>query len=225
MNTTICELLKNATSTDHDLIERHPFQAALATGTIPRESYADYLGQLYFVHRALEEALGAAGRWHRPIRDFVGEQFAKTPQIALDLNHFGISIDELEPSSEVSELAFAMREAQTRSPLSLLGYLYVLEGSTNGGKYIARVLRRHLGLPPDQGTAYLDPYGDQQRARWNEFKAGLNSVAFTESDRIELVCAAREVFARLTALSDELYRRLAESRAELVGASSDSAES
>ena len=76
-----------------------------------------------------------------------------------------------------------MDRLASEQPMALLGILYVLEGSTNGSKFIARKVRPAYELPATgEGSAYLDPYGDVQPARWQEFKAAMDALNLPAAD-------------------------------------------
>jgi len=85
--------------------------------------------------------------------------------------------------------------------LALLGMRYVLEGSNNGNRFIARAIRAGL---PGAPTRYLDPYGEAQRPRWVQFKADMDAVGFEAGQQDRIVAAAQEMFAAIGALSREL---------------------
>ncbi|NNG17900.1 MAG: hypothetical protein HKM89_15600, partial [Gemmatimonadales bacterium] len=53
----IMATLKAATAEQHHRAERHEFQQMMVRGTLPREVYADWLGQMLHVHRGLEDHL------------------------------------------------------------------------------------------------------------------------------------------------------------------------
>ncbi len=67
-------------------------------------------------------------------------------------------------------------------PLRLLGMHYVLEGSNNGSRFIARHVGRAYQLSTGPGLRYLDPYGDRQRAYWMDFKNAMGKFQFTGAD-------------------------------------------
>lgn len=70
--------------------------------------------------------------------------------------------------------------------------MYVLEGSTLGGKLIARRVRDVLGFEP----RYHDPYGARAGAMWRAFQARLAAdVGRTQEDAA--VDAARRTFRHL----------------------------
>ena len=82
--------------------------------------------------------------------------------------------------------------------------LYVLEGSTNGSKFIAAALHRAWGFEPGPGLSYLDPHGDLQKQRWLAFKHDMDAAGFSEADAAVLIDAARLVFQSVADISDEL---------------------
>ena len=50
-----------------------------------------------------------------------------------------------------------------------LGRMYVMEGSTLGGQYIARHVEETLGLSSGEGNSYFRGYGEATGERWREF--------------------------------------------------------
>jgi len=67
-----------------------------------------------------------------------------------------------------------------------LGMLYVLEGSTLGGRIILRALAGR-GVD-DPNLAFLDPYGAETGARWRGFLAVLSRETDDDEDRIAQAC-------------------------------------
>lgn len=69
-----------------------------------------------------------------------------------------------------------------------LGRMYVLEGSTLGG----RVIRRSLEAQGDgmAGLGFLDPYGDQVGERWRSFLAVIDGQACSAADTEAMVAGA-----------------------------------
>jgi len=90
-----------------------------------------------------------------------------------------------------------------QDPVALLGSLYVLEGSTNGGKFLARVLRRAWNLD-EEGLSYFDPYGDQQPHRWAAFKSDMEDIGFDTDQQNAIVEAAHQTFRAIADVSDEV---------------------
>jgi heme oxygenase len=99
-------------------------------------------------------------------------------------------------------LARELRDAPAINSVSeAAGAMYVLEGSTHGGPYIARMIRAKLQVP-ESSLSYFSAYGDETAARWNYFKNAFESQA----GKINLglmIAGANETF---TTLQDWLHR-------------------
>jgi len=50
------------------------------------------------------------------------------------------------------------------------GSMYVMEGSTLGGRMIGPVMANRFGLSEHRGYAYFDPYRERTGSMWNTFK-------------------------------------------------------
>ncbi len=65
-----------------------------------------------------------------------------------------------------------------------LGSLYVMEGSTLGGRVIAKNALTRLGLTATNGCAYFTGYGPQTGAMWQAFLTHLNTAPTTAAPAI-----------------------------------------
>lgn len=81
-----------------------------------------------------------------------------------------------------------------RGEAGAAGSLYVMEGSTLGGRVISRLLS-HTPWYPQEGLTYWDPYGADTGARWRETLAYLESLPAGWSDQV--VASACATFAML----------------------------
>lgn len=95
----------------------------------------------------------------------------------------------------------------TQTPASapeLLGWLYVVEGSTLGGRLLCRRIGETLRLQPDHGLAFFHGYGDATAARWREV---LTLLAAFDEAQVEatgsVVGAARCAFSTLHTWLDQ----------------------
>jgi heme oxygenase len=200
--TTVMDVLKESTRELHTAAERHPVEQALLAGTLPRETYVLYLAQMLCVHRALESHL----REHEceaPFSAVLHEHQYQVPYLVEDLRFFGVDPDSVGASPGTGRLVDEIRETAARHPVALLGYHYVLEGSNNGSRFIARAVRAAYRLDQD-GTRYLDPYGDKQSEYWQSFRQAMVSVDFGENDIGHIVATAKGMFAGLVSVFDDV---------------------
>lgn len=199
--TDIMARLRDESADLHHQAETQEFQQRMFRGALGRDEYAAWLGQMWLVHRELEAALGRL-RVADPRFAAVRAEHFKSARLAADLTALGAA--EPAPLPATARLLARIADLGRREPLALLGYHYVLEGSCNGNRILARRLLPALGLDAATAGRYLDPYGERQREVWARFKEEMQAVELAPAERDALVAAARELFAAIGDLSIEL---------------------
>ena len=200
---TIMERLKAASEDLHRMAEGRDLQRLLVRGTLPRPLYETYLAQMHLVHTALEDRIREDTAKH-PAFVVLRDYHWREPQLRADLVFLGGEVAQIEPLPAVWALIEHIDREAADCPVALLGMLYVLEGSTNGSKFIARSIGKAYGLSAGPGLSYLDPHGDLQRDRWLTFKQDMNAVDLSENEKTRIIAAARATFQAVADLSDEL---------------------
>jgi heme oxygenase len=196
--------LAAASAEPQRVLKLHPISRDLALGLLPRSTYVAWLGQLFFVHRALEWHLGRLRAVVPALGFIVRDHYFHTPAIASDLACFGVGLQRLTPLASTSVLVELIDGLAVRAPLALLGLDYVLEEAKNGGRQIAKRARLAYRLPQGQGVAYLDPYGEAQRQRWLDFKIDMEATGF-ESGEVKVISDAAALMCKsLTHVLDEV---------------------
>lgn len=200
---TIMDRLKQETWPLHQRAERSELQQLLVSGRLPRERYGAWLGQMRLVHGALERALESHAAGHGAIRRVYQTWQSKVAPLDADLDFLGVA-RPIEPVSSVRGLAGRIASCAAARPIALLGMQYVLEGSMNGGKFIAKAVARAYQLNDGNGLRYLDPYGEAQRERWAEFKGLMNAENFAPGESDAIVEEACAMFEAMPGLGDEV---------------------
>ncbi len=198
--------LREATADLHAKAEGHPFQTSLVRGTVATEEYARWLGQMLLIHTALEGRLAELRTQRSELGPMIRDDLFQADRLRADLRHHGIDPESLRPlPATVDFVAWIDRTASER-PLALLGANYVLEGSKNGNRFIAKALMRRGGEVPSSnaGFRYLDPHGEAQRPMWQEYRQTMNAMPIDPADADAMEDAARRTFAAITRLSDDL---------------------
>jgi heme oxygenase len=199
----IMATLKAATAEQHHRAERHEFQQMMVHGTLPREGYANWLGQMLHIHRGLEDHLGRLVESHPRVASVFDDDRRKVPFLLDDLAFYQ-SDGEGEGLPATRRFLDLLDTLAARTPLALLGVLYVLEGSTNGARFIARRIREAYDLPPDGGAAFVDPYGEAQPSQWKAFKDAMEQLDLSEAEARSVTAAAQETFDAVEALGGDL---------------------
>ena len=202
----IMGLLKSATEEQHRDAERRTLQRDLVRGRLPVEDYALWLGQMLLLHEGLwREIRDGRGRVSA-LSDVVRDEGLHVSNLRRDLATLERDPDAVEPLPATSRALAEIGRVAGSDPVALLGDNYVLEGSMNGNRFIARVLRDG---PAAEAVSYLDPYGDAQRARWEAYRARMNEVELEEGAAARLVAAARAMFSFVAEISDDVTRAAA----------------
>lgn len=215
-NQTLMGEIKARCAEAHARTQEAPFFRALLQGRLPLESYVGQLRALFVVHGVLEKSLAESPEPR--VRRVFQDSMRKIPSLQQDLRYFeprGVA-DLKEAAAAAIAIDTRVRLRSLEDPLSLLGYLYVLEGSTLG----ARILKPHLAstfsLTDDGGLAYVTSYGGEVEVRFAEFKARMNALETSSEERLRIGEAATELFERLETVFAGLYPFSPESRTFLV---------
>jgi len=196
--------LKTATADQHRRAEKHAFQQMMVRGTLSREAYAGWLGQMLLVHRTLEGHLDGLAAGRPAIATVFEDDRRRVPAILDDLAFYQAEGDHQPLPATTRFLEYLDRLAEGDA-LALLGVFYVLEGSTNGARFIAKRLRTAYDLPMDgAGTAFVDPYGEAQPARWQAFKEAMEELHLGDAQINAITRAAQETFDAIGAMSSDL---------------------
>ena len=200
---SIMQRLKAETSDLHSHAESRTLQREIAAGEVSRTAFGAYLGQLYHVHESLESALEKSRNVHPAIGALATADRMRIPDLDRDLNFFGVDRDALVAGEAAQRFSTQIGEFQDSDPVALLGGFYVVEGSTNGGRFLARALRKSWNLDGD-GLAYFDPYGDEQPQKWAAFKQQMDEASFDAAQEDAIVEMAKATFLAFAEVSDEV---------------------
>ncbi len=174
--------LRIETRIDHEAAEASLPLMRMGLG---RAEYVFYLQRLQGMVAAWEDAAGSqAGRGTRPewLRATVNLRQRRS-FLEQDLVHFGQFNAEFQRPTL----------PEMHSTSSLLGAMYVMEGSTLGGQIIGRHVDRVLGLAGGKGSAYFHGHGELTGAMWKEF-CGVLETRVPEAEGGAAVAAAKALF-------------------------------
>ena len=169
--------LRQQTAEDHERVEK---LLPLMSDDLTQAQYTAVLGRLFGFIRGWE----AWAQAHAPaeLQNFLASRL-RSALLETDLRFFG--------QTPPAQLHTPSPEAPVREP-EFLGRMYVVEGSTLGGQFIARHVAERFHLAPGQGNAYFRGHGEQTGKMWNEFKQRLQ--ALPEEDLARVSQAARTTF-------------------------------
>jgi len=154
--------LRQQTAESHQKLEDNYLSKAILNASVTQAEYQNYLAGLYGLTIACEDQVFPSVKQVVPQI----EKRYKSGKIIEDLSFTGYSdlkIDEL-PYYEYTFSTVA----------EALGIMYVLEGSSLGGRILYKHINQHLGLDSENGAAYFWGYGTETGPMWKSF---ISSVA------------------------------------------------
>jgi heme oxygenase len=189
--------LREATRPEHEATEA---AMPLMEPGLTRERYTQVLSCLYplvggwdkwaLAHapESLRQLVAARQRHlllHEDLR-FLGKQQPPAPEFRI------AAIPGLAAYLGLSAQTQGSDEQHGPFVACFLGAMYVMEGSTLGGQYIADHVEKSLGLQPGSGNAYFRGYGLRTGAMWKQFQAQLTELP--DETGTYLIQAAKGMF-------------------------------
>lgn len=200
---SIMQRLKTETRDLHSHAESRTLQRAMAGGEVDRTAFCAYLGQLHHVHSSLESALDSSRGDHPAIAAIATVDRMRVPDLDRDLSYFGIDPRRVPAGDAARRFSQMVGITNEANPIALLGALYVVEGSTNGGRFLARALSKSWGLD-GEGLSYFDPYGEEQRRMWASFREQMGEASIDADQEDAIVEMAKTTFLAIAEVSDEV---------------------
>ncbi|WET03090.1 biliverdin-producing heme oxygenase [Flavobacterium sp. YJ01] len=157
--------LKTQTSDSHKKLEELPVSMSIMSPDMKIEDYTYYLSLMHDVHNDTE---GLIFPFFSDLIDDL-EQRRKKHLIENDLLF-------LNSNKTNNEKVFQTEGIST--PFAL-GILYVVEGSTLGGRFILKNVSKLPELSVENGVSYFNGYGDKTGSFWKSF---LNFLAEYEQE-------------------------------------------
>ncbi|MGX9886975.1 biliverdin-producing heme oxygenase [Streptomyces sp. NPDC002276] len=199
MTDTVSRRLRNGTRSWHEALESTGFATAMLAGTLPLDRYVGQLAAYRLVLEALEAELAHA------VCPSVGSVWSpdlvKLPLVESDLRHFAALGTAPRPCTAAEEFAVEVRHTAATEPTELLGFLYVLEGSTLGALFLLRYVTEAYRLTDGNGASY---YGSGDRARWAAFAERLDQALGEPAVQDRVLAAAERAYRHVALISGEL---------------------
>jgi heme oxygenase len=174
--------LRTYTREEHTAMEKHLMERIRLVRTV--NDYGQLLSIFYGFYASLEQ-LVIPFTEQMEIHDM--QERRKAASLAADLLYFDVNLREVELCAELPPI---------KSFTQALGCLYVTEGSTLGGKIIARILSEKLQISSTNGFSFLLSYGENVVQMWEKFKIYLQRP-FTAEQAEEVMGAANNTFITL----------------------------
>lgn len=179
----ILEKIKEQTTQNHILLESCSLLKPLSDGSLTKEHYVKLLAKFYGYFLPIENKLNQFVEFKSYLPDFSSRR--KVSWLKEDIDK--LITDKLEPE-------ICKETPEINSLSQAFGCLYVLEGSTLGGKVIAKTLFEKFGLDSSNGAAFFNGYGTETGSKWKLFKEALLKYSCDCNEEEIIIGAANESF-------------------------------
>ena len=197
--------LRQETKAYHAKLESLPYFIALTDHRLPVECYVNQLRALSVIHGVFENEIAASH--HSLVMAIWDEGLRKLPLLEADLKLFN---PRFMPDANLSiqyalSITEKIRIRQIENPVTLIGYLYVLEGSTLGNSMHRPDITAAYHLDESSGCSYYSSYGPDVRTHWNHFSQKVNHILDDPALHDPIIQAAHEAFFGLESLYMALF--------------------
>ena len=202
MSVSAMAVLKSETSAAHLAVERC-FSLEYLTSSV--SNYERMLWQLLGFHEPVESQLRQT-QLRLPFSLWPRVDDLKADLLFLKGLHLPSTLSRVRTSSKPSPhdvqslpcSPLQRGEPPPRLPVDQeagwLGVTYVIEGSSLGGRMIARQVQERLGISPETGGRFFAGPGVETGDRWNRFRSLVDARLTTELQRRAAVDAAHATF-------------------------------
>lgn len=175
------ERLRNETKSTHQALEKALIPRIKQADT--PEAYAEILKTFFGFFNGMEALLDAR------LSDTIVPAYTKRRKS-------NAIMEDLKLLNSSGNLAVANDLPEITTVHQALGALYVLEGSTLGGRVITKMLMQNLALTDTKHFQFFSGYGDETEAMWGSFLQALNRHAENEGAQDEIIWGATETFSK-----------------------------
>lgn len=177
---TFLDNLRSKTSASHKNLESLPISKSIVNPNITIEEYVLYLSLMHDVVKNVEE-----------------EIYPILSSVIPDLN------ERKKAQHILNDLKFTKNEKkQNHSPFDAkgisvpfaMGIMYVVEGSTLGGRFIIKNIQESFGFDEENGASYFGGYGNKTGSFWKRFLNSMNDFEQKTHSEEEIIEGADYAF-------------------------------
>jgi len=162
----LLEQLRHYTQEQHQQLHVHPLLAPLQDNDITMQDYYWCLRAFYQAYAHAQSKLHYLGaKTDVPVMEWLEKdmQTHSVHPILLDI----VSYPAIDNESKY------------------LGYLYVTQGSTLGGRVISKHLQKKLGLIEGETNHFFAGFGSDTGSRWKSFLTLLDNTTFNQKEVVD----------------------------------------
>lgn len=187
-NAPFLENLRQATAQSHKDLEDLPLSASIMNPDVSNSEYAAYLGLMHDVTADTEENIFPL------LEDIIPDLKQRAKAHCIDTDLRVLHIDNTATHSRP-----ITRNLKEISAGFALGIMYVVEGSSLGGRVILKNITAALGYDAENGASYFAGYGGQTGSYWKNFLSALSQYETDNQCASEIIKGANFTFDAINA--------------------------
>lgn len=177
------DILRSQTTPSHTGLEDLPISKIIVDPKITNEDYILYLNLMHDVVKNLEDNIYPI---LNPIVDDL-DQRIKAPTLVNDI---------LFAKGEIKTYQAPFNTTEISIPFAM-GIMYVVEGSTLGGRFILKNIQQSLGFNEENGASYFSGYGNKTGSFWKKFLNILTDFESETNSGDEIIAGADYAFSTI----------------------------
>lgn len=198
-------LLKKQTMELHTQAHKIPYIINLLQNNLPIESYVGYLHSLAIIYGTLENQIENSNRLN--LKEFLPDYSLKLPLILADLEFLKsdqrkVILPAISHALHVADKIILYSES---CPYKLLGFVYTLDGSLNGGSILKKHISEAFTLKNNDAISYFSSLDADFERYWKNFVNILNTKFDEPNHQEDIISAAHEIFLDLMEIYKSLY--------------------
>lgn len=179
----LSQKLKTATILNHQILEKKIISGIRSVNT--QEDYVKLINLFYSFFGGLEPLINN----HLDLTTLPDYHLRrKSSYLAEDLNYLNAALPILAEFKALPEI---------NNHFQALGALYVIEGSTLGGKIISKMIKKQLAFDNDNSLSFFNGYGDETNNMWHFFKQSMDLPSNMAHENV-IIDSANDTFLRFS---------------------------
>jgi len=200
---TLPDRIKESIRGRHSEMEQVPYVKALMGGNLPFNCYIAQLKAMAIIHGTIERELAVSDI--QGIKGLILPRPSRFGHLRTDLSVLKAHAvpDCIKAVNQALRITEEIRLARVEKTERLIGFFYVLEGTTLGNMVHLRDVKNTFGDKVRGATNYYQGYGDKTIYYWDEFRGFLNGLSNHTADIV--IASAHRLFDLLEPLYQALY--------------------
>lgn len=190
MNHPFLQQIKEQTHESHKNLEKNLLLSYLLSNQLDINIYLKILMKFYGFFAPLEKEINKFEEINVHLPDYPNRRKAKLLLNDIsNINKESSSILQIDPCEDLPGISVASEA---------FGCLYVMEGSTLGGRMIYKSIEKQLQISNKNGASFFYGYGTETSEKWKSFQSGFSSFIEENPEEVHsTIRSAVDTFEKL----------------------------